>query len=194
MIAVVDSGGANLASVVAAFDRLGAKTELTGDPERVRRGSRVVLPGVGAAGSAMAVLRRRGLDDCLKELTQPVLGICLGMQLLFRSSEEGPTPCLGLIAGDVARLAPAGLSVPHMGWNEVAFQGSSALFKGLADGAFFYFVHSFAAAPGPWVRATCGYGGEVTAAVAQDNFFGVQFHPERSAKAGARVLENFLAL
>lgn len=194
MIAIVDSGGANLSSVVGAFARLGEKAELTGDPDLIRRCPRVVLPGVGAAADAMATLRRRGLDACIKELRQPVLGICLGMQLLFRSSEEGPTDCLGLIPGDVARLRPEGLCVPHMGWNEVVFEGSPALFKGLAGGAFFYFVHSYAAPPGPWVTARCDYGAPVPAAVERGNFFGVQFHPERSSQAGARVLANFLAL
>lgn len=194
MIAIIDSGGANLASVVDAFERLGASAELTDDPERVRAGDKVVLPGVGAAADAMERLRRGGLDRCLKELTQPVLGICLGMQLLFQSSEEGPTDCLGLIPGRVARLSPRGLPVPHMGWNEVACARPTPLFTGIASGAFFYFVHSYRAESGPWTTATCDYGETVPAAVAHGNFFGVQFHPERSSQAGARLLRNFLAL
>lgn len=194
MIAVVDSGGANLTSVLDALERLGAQATLTRDPETIRRGEKVILPGVGAAGPAMERLRSAGLDGCLKELTQPVLGICLGMQLLFTSSEEGPTDCLGIIPGRVTRLRPQGLAVPHMGWNQVALQRPSALFEGISENEFFYFVHSYQAEPGAWVTARCDYGAPVPAAVERGNFFGVQFHPERSSKAGARLLQNFLAL
>jgi len=201
VIAIVDSGGANLASVVNAIENLGHKPELTSDPRRIAKSSKVILPGVGAAACAMDRLKRDHLDQCIRELKQPVLGICLGMQLLFDSSDEGPTPCLGIIPGRVRRLeprAPSGktLTVPHMGWNQVMFDASGVcpLFKGIRDGEFFYFVHSYAVEPGKSVRAHCEYGEKITAAIEQDNFFGVQFHPERSSKAGARLLSNFLTL
>lgn len=201
MITIVDSGGANLASVVNAIENLGRKPELTSDPDRIARSSKVVLPGVGAAACAMDRLKRDHLDQCIKELKQPVLGICLGMQLLFESSEEGPTACLGIIPGCVRRLEPRAasgksLTVPHMGWNQVMYDsaGVSPLFKGIRDGEFFYFVHSYAAGPGKSVKAYCEYGEKITAAVEWGNFFGVQFHPERSSKAGARLLSNFLVL
>lgn len=194
MIAIVDSGGANIASVVDAFERLGASVQLTRDPAAIRAAKKVVLPGVGAAAPAMARLREAGLEDCLKSLTQPVLGICLGLQLLFERSEEGNAPCLGLIPGMAALLRPEGLPVPHMGWNRVGQTRPSPLFRGIADGEFFYFTHSYQGADGAWVTARCDYGGPVTAAVERGNFLAVQFHPERSSKAGARLLENFLAL
>ncbi|MBI3506881.1 MAG: imidazole glycerol phosphate synthase subunit HisH [Proteobacteria bacterium] len=194
VIAVVDSGGANLTSVVNALRRLGTDVALTADPDAVARAEKVILPGVGAAGDAMARLREKSLDRCVQGLTQPVLGICLGMQLLFKSSAEGPTDCLGVIDGRVERLKAAGLAVPHMGWNEVRWEGAPKLFKGVEPGAFFYFVHSFRAAAGPWVSASCEYGEEVPAAVEHRNFYGVQFHPERSSSAGAAVLRNFLEL
>lgn len=194
MIAIVDSGGANLSSVVNAFEKMGLPATLTGDPDIIARSPKVILPGVGAAGAAMAALEKNGLLACLRGLKQPVLGICLGMQILFESSEEGATPCLGVIPGKVERLRAPGLAVPHMGWNEVAHDGSCPLFRGIPNGAFFYFFHSYRAAEGAWVKARCEYGEAVPAAVERGNFFGVQFHPERSSKAGARLLENFLAL
>lgn len=194
MIAVVDTGGANLASVLNALARLGARGEVTGDPLRVRAAERAILPGVGAAPEAAARLQG-ALGEAVRGLTVPVLGICLGMQLFFDASEEGPARGLGLLPGTVTRLAPAGLAVPHMGWNAVSRAGGAvALLDGLPDGTHFYFVHSYAAPAGPWVEAACGYGGPVPAVVRKDNFHGVQFHPERSGPAGARVLRNFLSL
>jgi glutamine amidotransferase len=183
--------------VTNAFARLGARTEVVGDPARLRAAERVILPGVGAAPEAAARLAAGGLGEAVKCLTVPVLGICLGMQLFFDESEEGPARGLGLLPGAVRRLAPAGgLPVPHMGWNGVrrAPGEPSPLFEGIADGEHFYFVHSFHAPSGAWTAASCDYGGPVTAAVRKDNFHGVQFHPERSGAAGARVLRNFLAL
>lgn len=193
MIAVVDTGGANLASVLNALARLGAKAEVTADPFQVRAAGRVILPGVGAAPEAAARLTGE-LGAAVRGLTVPVLGICLGMQLFFEESEEGPARGLGFLPGTVKRLSPVGLAVPHMGWNAVARTGGeNALLDGVPDGTHFYFVHSYAAPMGPWVEAVCGYGGPVPAVVRRDNFHGVQFHPERSGPAGARVLKNFLA-
>jgi glutamine amidotransferase len=194
VIAVVDTGGANLASVLNALARLGASAEATSNPARVRAAERVILPGVGAAPEAAARLAG-GLGDAVRGLTVPVLGICLGMQLYFDESEEGPARGLGLLPGVVKRMKPAGLTVPHMGWNAVARKGSkaAALLDGVPDGTHFYFVHSYAAPAGPWVEAACDYGGPVPAVVAKGNFLGVQFHPERSGPAGARVLSNFLS-
>jgi glutamine amidotransferase len=197
VIAIVETGGANLASVVNAVHRLGREVELTSDPGRLRAASHVILPGVGAAGDAMARLAERGLPDVLRGLTQPVLGICLGMQLLFERSTEGDVPCLGILPGVVDAIAadPAhGVTVPHMGWNDVRPVGEpSPLLAGLTPGTYFYFVHSYRAPAGPFVRAITEHGGPVTAVVAQGNFHGVQFHPERSGAAGAALLERFFA-
>ena len=197
MIAIVDTGGANLSSVLFAFERIGRETELTSDPERIARASHVVLPGVGAAADSMRSLETRDLARVVRGLTQPVLGICLGMQLLFARSEEGDTGCLGLLPGTVRALTPdreRGVTVPHMGWNALERTGpSSPLFDGLA-GAFMYFLHSYCAPEGPWVRLTTDHGAAIVAAVERDNFFGVQFHPERSATAGMKVLERFANL
>ena len=198
-VAIIDNGGANIASLRYALERLGASSQLTSDPAELRAARRVILPGVGAAADAMARLRALGLDELIPALTQPVLGICLGMQLLFASSEEGDdgtdTECLGLIAERVARFPsrPA-FPVPHMGWNQLRLATPSPLFTGVNDGDYVYFVHSYAAPIGPWTLAATDYGGEFSAAVHHGNFHGVQFHPERSAGPGARVLANFLEL
>ncbi|MFI5362862.1 MAG: imidazole glycerol phosphate synthase subunit HisH [Elusimicrobiota bacterium] len=195
MIVIVDTGGANLASVVHALARLGAEAEVSGVPGRVLTAERAILPGVGAAPEAAARLEANGLGDAVRARTGPTLGICLGMQLFFEESAEGPARGLGLLPGRVAKLAPKGLPVPHMGWNAVSrAHGASALLEGVADGTHFYFVHSYAAPAGAWVEASCDYGGLVPAVVRLDNFHGTQFHPERSGEAGARVLKNFLAL
>jgi glutamine amidotransferase len=195
MIAIVDTGGANLASVVHALARLGAAAEVTSDPARVRSAERAILPGVGAAPEAAARLAENGLGDAVRARTGATLGICLGMQLFFEGSEEGSARGLGLLPGLVSKLSPTGLTVPHMGWNAVArARGASALLDGIADGTHFYFVHSYAAPFGDWVEAACDYGGAVPAVVRWGNFHGAQFHPERSGEAGARVLKNFLSL
>ncbi len=198
-VAIIDNGGANIASLRYALERLGASSHLTADPAELRAAQRVILPGVGAAADAMARLRALQLVDLIPQLTQPVLGICLGMQLLFATSEEGDdgvdTECLGLIPERVARFPDrAGFPVPHMGWNQLRVVTPSPLFDGVRDGDHFYFVHSYAAPLGPWALATTDYGGEFAAAVRHGNFHGVQFHPERSAQPGARVLGNFLEL
>ncbi len=196
MIAVVDSGVANLASVMAALQRLGADAIVTSDADVLAAADRVILPGVGAAAAAMARLNANGLGARLRTLTQPLLGICLGMQLLFTGSEEnGGTEGLGVLEGTVRRL-PAGpqIIVPHMGWNTLKIESPHPLLKGVDDGAFVYFVHSYAAGLGKHTLASCDHGMRFSAVVGQDNFFGCQFHPERSGAIGGRVLQNFLAL
>ncbi|MEJ8568126.1 imidazole glycerol phosphate synthase subunit HisH [Elongatibacter sediminis] len=192
-VVVVDSGGANIASVLHALRRLGEEPEFTADPDRIRRASRVLLPGVGAAGRAMDVLRGHGLVDVIRNLTQPVLGICLGMQLLFESSEEGDVPLLGLIPARVRRLRGGpGLRVPHMGWNALRRQADDPV-GDLLDGAWCYFVHSYAAPTGAWTLASSYHGEAFSAVVRTGNFLGAQFHPERSAAAGSRLLRAFLS-
>jgi glutamine amidotransferase len=194
-VAIIANGGANIASLRFALDRLGATSQLTSDPGELRRAPRVILPGVGAASDAMERLRALRLADVIPTLEQPVLGICLGMQLLFDASDEGETACLGLIPGRVTRFpARDGLPVPHMGWNRVHARAPSPLFDGLEDAPYLYFVHSFAAPVGDWTLATSDYGGEFSAVVRQRNFLGTQFHPERSSRAGSRLLANFLEL
>lgn len=198
MIAIIDSGGANIASVTFALERCGATATLTTDAEMIASADKVILPGVGAAPVAMAQLQKTGLVDCIRGLTQPVLGICLGMQLLFERSEEGDTALLGLIPGTVGAFQPApGLSIPHMGWNRLlptAGAAANPLLKGIDDGAHVYFVHSYFAPVSGDTVAACRYGADFTALVAHGNFMGAQFHPERSGPIGARILQNFLEL
>ena len=192
---IIPSCGSNLASLKFALDRIGADVPLTEDPARIRAASHVILPGVGAAAPGMARLAAAGLVELVPTLTQPVLGICLGMQLLFARSEEEDTRCLGVIAADVRRMpASPDLPVPQMGWNELEGVGASALLAGVAPGAYAYFVHSYAAPPGDYTRAITVYGRPFSAVVEQGNFFGTQFHPERSSLVGSRILENFLKI
>jgi glutamine amidotransferase len=194
-VAIVDNGGANVASLRYALERLGVDAELTRSAERLRHASHVILPGVGAAGDAMQRLGEHALDELLRELRQPVLGICLGMQLLFDGSDEGDTACLGVLAGRVRRLvASVDRPVPHMGWNQLRRTADSPLLAGIADGEYLYFVHGYALPLLDCTVAACDYGGEFSAVVSRGNFHGVQFHPERSAAAGARLLANFLSL
>jgi len=194
-VAIIANGGANIASLRFALDRLGASSQLTADVDELRRAPRVILPGVGAAADAMERLHSLGLATAIPTLTQPVLGICLGMQLLFEGSEEGDTECLGIFPARVTRFPDRqGFPVPHMGWNQVVPQAGSPLTHGLGDDAYVYFVHSYAAPVGPWTEAVTDYGGEFSAIVRHANFHGAQFHPERSSRAGQRILANFLAL
>jgi imidazole glycerol-phosphate synthase subunit HisH len=194
-VAIIDNGGGNVASVRYALERLGCATLVTRDPARVRAARHVILPGVGAARDAMRRLAATGLDRLIPALTQPVLGICLGMQLLYAASAEGDTDCLGIVPGRATRLGAApGRAVPHMGWNQLAPLRPNALLAGIATGDYAYFVHSYALPPGPDTIATCDYGEPFTAVVSRGNFHGTQFHPERSAQTGARLLANFVAL
>ncbi len=194
-LVIIDSGGANTASLVFALERLGCAAHVSADPAEIRRAARVILPGVGAAADAMARLERHGLDEVIPTLTQPLLGICLGMQLLFERSEEGNTRGLGVLPGTVRRLAAApDRPVPHMGWNSLERVADAPLLRGLTSGEYAYFVHGYAAPQGPHTLASCSYGVVFSAVVARDNFHATQFHPERSAAVGARVLANFLEL
>ena len=194
-IVVVDTGGANLRSVSNALARLGADWSLSSNPALIRSADRVLLPGVGAAADTMAKLHRAHLVSVLAELQQPVLGICLGMQLLFSSSAEGDVVGLGLIPGRVTRLEGSeSVRIPHMGWNQLTGPLSDPLLRGVLASDCFYFVHSYRAPAGPWVTASTMHGGPVPAVVAWKNVHGVQFHPEKSQAAGARILENFLNL
>jgi glutamine amidotransferase len=197
MIAVVDSGVANLASVLAALSRLGRAACVTADPDQIRTADRIIIPGVGAASAAMARLSKLGLIDVLRAAQQPLLGICLGMQLLFARSDEGyGVECLGVIDGDVTRLSAApGRPVPHMGWNQIRRDAPShPLLAGIHDGDFMYFAHSFAAPVGEHALAFAEYGERFSAVVGCGNFFGCQFHPERSGVLGLEFIGNFLSL
>ena len=195
MIAIIDYEAGNIRSVENALERLGADYLLTADPERIAQADHVILPGVGEAAAAMRSLRSRGLDRLIPTLRQPVLGICIGLQLMCRHSEEGDTPCLGVFDHAVRRLADEpGLKIPHIGWNTVEAV-SSPLLDGLGAGTWFYFVHSYAAGPGPDTQAETRYGTQAFSAVlGRDNFYGTQFHPEKSGSVGERLLKNFIAL
>ncbi|EIL94983.1 MULTISPECIES: imidazole glycerol phosphate synthase subunit HisH [Rhodanobacter] len=194
-VVLVDAGGTNIGSVRYALQRLGVDAALTSDATTIRRADKVILPGVGAAGPGMARLRELGLVEVLRGLTQPVLGVCLGMQLLCAHSEEGDTACLGVIPAPVRRFVDApGLRVPHMGWNTLSIRQKHPLLAGLDDGEQAYFVHSYAVPTGDYTLASSGHADEFSAIVARGNFHGMQFHPERSAAVGARLLRNFLSL
>jgi glutamine amidotransferase len=192
---IIDSGGANLASLQFAFERLGAETHVTADAAAISSAPRVILPGVGCAADAMRRLRERGIADLLPSLKQPVLGICLGMQLLFERSEEGATDCLGILPDTVKRLLPVtGRPVPHMGWNQLTPSREDPLLEGIARDDYVYFVHSYAVPVSDLTLASADYGEPLSAIVRRANFWGTQFHPERSARVGARLLANFLRL
>jgi len=192
---IIDSGGANLASLQFALERLGARAVVSSDARAIAAAPRVLLPGVGSAADAMQRLRRSGLAELLPTLRQPVLGICLGMQLLFEHSTEGNTACLGVLRGRVERLMGAPrLPVPHMGWNQLNDSREDPLLEGIEPGEYFYFVHSYAVPTSEVTVAQVHYGESVSAVVRRGNFWGTQFHPERSASGGARLLANFLRL
>ncbi|MEM7610076.1 MAG: imidazole glycerol phosphate synthase subunit HisH [Pseudomonadota bacterium] len=194
-VVIVDSGGANIASLRCALARLDCDPLLSADPEIISNASHVILPGVGAAADAMERLDRLALTPVIPSLTQPVLGICLGMQLLAQHSAEDDTTCLGITGDDASLLTTTDdLPVPHMGWNQIHTLGRSALLRGIEAGAFFYFVHSYALPISDSSIARCHYGQDFAAIMQRDNFFGTQFHPERSARTGARLLANFIEL
>ena len=194
-VVVIGSCGSNLASLGFALRRLGVDAPVTEDPERIRRATHVILPGVGAATPGMTRLAAAGLADVVPALTQPVLGICLGMQLLFAGSDEENAKCLGVLGARVQRLPQsADLPVPQMGWNQLEVVAESPLLAGVGPGAFAYFIHSYAAPIGSFTRAVTRYGVPFSAVIEHGNFFGTQFHPERSAQLGAQVLDNFTKL
>lgn len=193
-LVLLDSGGSNLGSVQAAFARLGVEAPVTSDPAKIRNASHVILPGVGAAGVSMNRLHENGLIDVIPDIQQPLLGICVGMQLLFESSDEGDTQCLGLLPGRVKKLqAQAGIRIPHMGWNNLIVNTTRSLCDGLQNENV-YFVHSYAADVSEYTLAQTTHGNKFSSIVQKGNVMGAQFHPERSGKAGARLLKNFLSL
>ncbi len=198
-IVIIDTGCANLSSVKFAIERLGYSVSVSKDPEVLQQADKLFLPGVGTAKEAMANLIERNLVEQIKNLKQPVLGICLGMQMLADASEEGfgdqpVIDTLGIVKGHIEKMDVAPLRSPHMGWNQVNAKADNPLFKDIPANSYFYFVHSYALPVTEDTIASCDYGKPFTAAVNKDNFYGVQFHPERSGKAGAQLIKNFLEL
>lgn len=194
-VVLVDAGGTNIGSVRYALQRLGVEAVLSDDAARIRAATHVILPGVGAAAPGMQRLHQAGLVSVLRELRQPLLGVCLGMQLLFEHSAEGDTACLGLLPGRVQALAAQpGLRVPHMGWNALQLLRDDPLLGDLPQPADAYFVHGYAAPVGAYTLAACTHGAQFSAVVRRGHVCGMQFHPERSAATGARLLRNFLDL
>ncbi|MBT8307090.1 MAG: imidazole glycerol phosphate synthase subunit HisH [Maribacter sp.] len=189
-IVIINYGAGNIQSIKFAFQRLGYNAILTHDVNEIKNADRVIFPGVGEASSAMKMLRQSTLDNLIPELKQPVLGICLGMQLMCNSSEEGNTKGLGIFNTDVVKFSDK-VKVPQIGWNEIT-ELKSELFKGIADGKHIYMVHSFYAPLCKETIATSDYGLKYSAALAKDNFYGVQFHPEKSSDVGERILKNFI--
>ena len=190
-VAIIDYGAGNIQSIRFALARLGVSATLSSDPETIQSASHVIFPGVGEASSAMAKLKSTKLDTLIPELTQPVLGICLGMQLMCNASEEGNTTALGIFDTEVVRFTTT-RNVPHMGWNEV--KGSGILFDKIPNNSHFYLVHSYYAKPNEITVGSCDYDINFAAAMAKDNFYGTQFHPEKSGAMGAQLLQNFLTL
>ncbi|MDX1705151.1 imidazole glycerol phosphate synthase subunit HisH [Pseudidiomarina sp.] len=193
-LVIIDTACANLTSVRFAIERLGGTPQVTADPEHIKNADRVILPGVGTARAAMRNLEQLDLAPVIRELQQPVLGICLGMQLLTDWSAEGNVDCLGVIPARTERLQIADLPLPHMGWNTLQDAADNPLTRGLERDPWCYFVHSFAVAPDGYSIANTSYGQTFAAMIRNRNFFGAQFHPERSGKTGARILKNFLEL
>lgn len=191
-VVIVDTGCANIASVGFAIDRLGAQQIVSQDADVILKAKRVILPGVGSATTAMQNLKQRGLINILQNLKQPVLGICLGMQILFDQSQEGKVSGLGKIDGTIIDLDTKNLPSPHMGWNTLSPTKPDLILEGITDQDYAYFVHSYAAPLGDYTLASSTHGSQFSAIVRQGNFYGCQFHPERSGKTGARILENFL--
>lgn len=194
MIAVINYNAGNVRSVLYALERLGAEAILTGDHRLIAGADKVIFPGVGEASTTMRHLRESGLAELIPRLTQPVLGICLGMQLMCTHSEENDTPCLGIIPQQVKRFRPAGgEKVPHMGWNDL-HRLRNGIFTPEFEGQYMYFVHSYYVEVGPYTTAVADYSLPFSAALQKDNFFAMQFHPEKSGQAGAMLLQNFLSL
>ncbi|HUR12297.1 MAG TPA: imidazole glycerol phosphate synthase subunit HisH [Flavitalea sp.] len=192
---VIKYNAGNVQSVIYALERLGLTTTVTDDADELRSADKIIFPGVGEASTAMEYLKQRGLDILIRKLQQPVLGICLGMQLMCRYSEENDTQCMGIFAEAVRRFEPGTekLKVPQVGWNSI-YGLSTPLFDGIADQSHVYSVHSYYVAKGPHTIANINYGIEYSAALHKENFYGVQFHPEKSAETGLKLLENFIAL
>lgn len=194
-VSIIQYNAGNIQSVIYALERLGVNATVTDDPEKIQTSDKVLFPGVGEASSAMAYLKERNLDQVILSLKQPVLGICLGMQLMCQSSAENTTTCLGIFEEQVKlfKSNDSTIKVPQMGWNTIG-HFKSDLFKGVAANSFAYFVHSYYAGIGPNTIATTHYIQDYSSALQKDNFYGVQFHPEKSATIGAEILQNFLML
>ncbi|MCW0481223.1 imidazole glycerol phosphate synthase subunit HisH [Gaoshiqia sediminis] len=197
-IVIIKYNAGNIESVSNALLRLGVQAEITGDHDKIRAADKVIFPGVGEASTTMAFLKKEGLDKLIPSLTQPVLGICLGLQLMCSHSEEGDTPCLGIFEEKVKRFQPEpGMEyvtkVPHMGWNSIA-QLKSGIFDTSLEEQYVYFVHSYYAAVGEHTAAVCNYINPFSAALNKDNFYATQFHPEKSGPVGQKILENFLKI
>lgn len=194
MIAIINTGCANINSVRFAFERIGAQVEVISEPSQLAQFERAVLPGVGHASVAMARLIEQGWVSAIKNYTKPLLGICLGMQLLCEQTAEGNVDCLGVISGALDALKSDTLTLPHMGWNNLTFTSAHPILNGISESDFVYFVHSFAHIPNQYTIASCNYGETFSAIVAKDNFIGMQFHPEKSAAVGEILLRNFLSI
>lgn len=192
MVAIIDYDAGNVRSLQFALERLGVKSVLTADPQVIKVAEKVIFPGQGAAGSAMEKLQQTGLDQLIPTLQQPVLGICLGMQLLCDATEEGDVKGLGIVSGKVIRFSDQ-VKVPQMGWNTIS-KLQTTLFKGIKEEDFMYLVHSYYVPLLPETIAQSDYDGAYSVALQKDNFYGVQFHPEKSSTAGSQLLQNFLAL
>ena len=193
-IAILKYNAGNVQSVIYALNRLNVKCCLTDDPERILKSEKFIFPGVGEASSAMEYLNAKGLREVIASLKQPVLGICLGMQLLSARTEENNTNCMHIIDSAITKFVPSsGEKIPHMGWNKIS-NLKGMLFKGISEQEFVYFVHSYRLGLSKYTSAVCDYCGEFSAAIEKDNFFAVQFHPEKSGKIGEKILQNFLKL
>ncbi len=195
MIAVLNTGVANASSVLYAIERIGYSPLLTEDPEVIAKSSRLILPGVGTAGALMKKIQALELQECLTHYSQPILGICLGMQAFYESSDESNVVCLGFFPGKVKRIHPSkNMSLPHMGWNQTTSLRESRLLKGIDSSSYFYFVHSFQVPRGPETVALTEYGDSIPSVIESKNHFGTQFHPEKSGEVGEVLLNNFLNL
>ena len=192
-IAIVKYNAGNIESVKNALNRLGIEPILTDDAETLKSADKIIFPGVGEASSAMSYLRERNLDAVIKSLTQPILGICLGMQLLCEFSDENATKCLGILPYKVRKFESETLKIPHIGWNNI-FSLQSGLFKGVAENDYVYFVHGFYVEIGAETIAAADYGTNFSAAIRHENFYAVQFHAEKSGAVGEKILENFLKI
>lgn len=193
-VAIINYNAGNVQSVLFAMERLGVEAVLTDDPATIRAAKKVIFPGVGEANTTMQHLRERGLDTVIRSLTQPVLGICLGMQLLCEHSEENDTPCLGIIPQNVIKFRPTnGEKVPHMGWNAL-HDVKNPIFTSDLEGEYVYFVHSYYVEAGNYTTALTDYTLPFSAGAQKDNFYATQFHPEKSGKVGEQILRNFLKL